>query len=258
MFSEDTKQRMKVSGIFVLQVYKIMTGTMLSIFLPQNCGDEMCSLGDNYHNSEVYHRIVFSWNCFTAFLFICSYLIELYREEWCVKYLDIDNNYPDNSLKHIIVKEKVLDKKMDQLNIYYFRTLSVNTFVYCVNMLLTIKMMNDNYYNNSTISCFISFSLLVIMKLYNSLTVGYQSVKNDKMTSAYMSEFVSYNVLDTDYVMAKYNGNKNNRLEDMTDLEENEDDKHFQDVNENSLICNDGGVVKEEEIIPIVDENKNI
>ena len=258
MFSEDTKQRMKVSGIFVLQVYKIMTGTMLSIFLPQNCGDEMCSLGDNYHNSEVYHRIVFSWNCFTAFLFICSYLIELYREEWCVKYLDIDNNYPDNSLKHIIVKEKVLDKKMDQLNIYYFRTLSVNTFVYCVNMLLTIKMMNDNYYNNSTISCFISFSLLVIMKLYNSLTVGYQSVKNDKMTSAYMSEFVSYNVLDTDYVMAKYNGNKNNRLEDMTDLEENEDDKHFQDVNENSLICTETSVDKEEEIIPIVDENKNI
>jgi len=256
MFSEDTKQRMKVSGIFLLQVYKIMTGTMLSIFLPQNCGDEMCSLGDNYHNSEIYHRFVFSWNCFSAFLFICSYLIELYREEWCVKYLDIDNNYPDNSLKHIIVKEKVLDKKMDQLNIYYFRTLSVNTFVYCVNMLLTIKMMNDNYYNNSTISCFISFSLLVIMKLYNSLNVGYQSVKNDKMTSAYMSEFVSYNVLDIDYVMDKYNGNKNNRLEDITGLdstglEENDDDKKFHDVNENS-------VVKEEEIIPIVDENKNI
>jgi len=256
MFSEDTKQRMKVSGIFLLQVYKIMTGTMLSIFLPQNCGDEMCSLGDNYHNSEIYHRFVFSWNCFSAFLFICSYLIELYREEWCVKYLDIDNNYPDNSLKHIIVKEKVLDKKMDQLNIYYFRTLSVNTFVYCVNMLLTIKMMNDNYYNNSTISCFISFSLLVIMKLYNSLNVGYQSVKNDKMTSAYMSEFVSYNVLDIDYVMDKYNGNKNNRLEDITGLdstglEENDDDKKFHDVNENS-------VVKEEEIIPIVDGNKNI
>ena len=181
-----------------------------------------------------------------------------------MKYLDIDNNYPDNSLKHIIIKEKVLDKKMDQLNIYYFRTLSVNTFVYCVNILLTIKMMNDNYYNNSTISCFISFSLLVIMKLYNSLNVGYQSVKNDKMMSAYMSEFVSYNVIDTDYVMKKYNGNKNNRLEDitgledMTDLEENEDDKHFQDVNENSLICTETSVVKEEEIIPIVDENKNI
>ena len=125
-------------------------------------------------------------------------------------------------------------------------------------------MMNDNYYNNSTISCFISFSLLVIMKLYNSLNVGYQSVKNDKMMSAYMSEFVSYNVIDTDYVLKKYNGNKNNRLEDITyfedsnDLEENEDDKNFQDVNEHRLICKESSVVKEEEIIPIVDENKNI
>jgi hypothetical protein len=41
------------------------------------------------------------------------------------------------------------------------------------------------------------------MKLYNSLSVAYQSVKNDKMTSAFMSEFVSYNVLDADYIVEK-------------------------------------------------------
>ena len=41
------------------------------------------------------------------------------------------------------------------------------------------------------------------MKLYNSLEVARQSVKNDKMMSAYMSEFVSFNVLDKDYVEAK-------------------------------------------------------
>jgi hypothetical protein len=41
------------------------------------------------------------------------------------------------------------------------------------------------------------------MKLYNSLGVARQSVKNDKMMSAYMSEFVSFNVLDADYVNAK-------------------------------------------------------
>ena len=52
-------------------------------------------------------------------------------------------------------------------------------------------------------SCFVSFVLLVMMKLYNSLSVGYQSVKNDKMMSAFMSEFVSYNVLDTDYLANK-------------------------------------------------------
>ena len=117
MIDEDIKQRVKVCGIFLLQVYKVTMGTMLSLFLPQNCEDRMCSIHDNYMNNEVYHRTTFYWNCFSGLLFICCYLIELYREEWCVKYLDIDNNIPDNSLKHIIVQEKELDTKMDKLNI---------------------------------------------------------------------------------------------------------------------------------------------
>ena len=236
MIDEDIKQRIKIGGIFLLQVYKIMTGTMLSLFIPQNCGDEMCSLNDNYNNNEVYHRTTFYWNSFSAFLFVCCYLIELYREEWCVKYLDIDNDYPDNSLKKIIVQEKDLDKKMDKLNKYYYHTLCVNSFVYFINILLTVKMMNDSYYNSSTLSCFVSFVLLVLMKLYNSLIVAYQSVKNDKMMSAYMCEFVSFNVLDNDYVQEKYNGLKNNRLEDIHRLDTEDE------------------VIKEEEIIPIIDK----
>jgi hypothetical protein len=241
MIDQDLKQRMKVSAIFFLQVYKVMTGTMLSLFLPQNCENKMCTLTENYENSEVYHSIVFYWNCLSAFTFFCYYMIELRREEWCVKYLDIDNDIPDNSLKAIIVKEKVLDRKMDKLNKYYYNTLCLNCMVYFINIMLTMKMIKDSYYNNSTLSCFVSFVLLVMMKLYNSFVVAHQSVKNDKMMSAYMSEFVSYNVLDEDYVKDKYNGNKNNRLEDITDVE----DKEFSDVREEEE-------VKVEEIIPIV------
>ena len=213
MIDTDLKQRVKVCGIFFLQVYKVMTGTMLSLFLPQNCGDKMCTLTENYENSEVYHSIVFYWNCLSALTFFCYYMIELRREEWCVKYLDIDNNYPDNSLKQIIVKEKTLDIKMDKLNKYYYDILLCTSITYFINMLLTIKMIYDNYHSNSTISCFMSFSLLVLMKLYNSWNVAYQSVKNDKMMSAFMNEFVSFNVLDEDYLNNKglTNYDNNNR-----------------------------------------------
>ena len=69
---------------------KVLTGTMLSLFIPQNCGDHMCSLTENYNNSELYHRSLFYCNCLSMFLFFCSYIIELRREEWCVKYLDIE------------------------------------------------------------------------------------------------------------------------------------------------------------------------
>ena len=101
-------------------------------------------------------------------------------------------------------------------------------------------MINNSYYNSSTLSCFVSFVLLVLMKLYNSFTVAYQSVKNDKMMSAYMCEFVSFNVLDNDYVKEKYNGLKNNRLEDITGIEEE--------------VVEDEGTVQEEEIIPIIEK----
>ena len=196
---QDIKQRVKVIGLFFLQSYKILTGTMLSLFIPQKCeGDTVCSLEQNYNNNELYHKSLFYWNCICMVLFIGSYLIELRREEWCVKYLDIDNNYPDNHLKKIIIKEKDLDMYIDHINKKYYYMLCITSFVYSINIGLTIKMIHNDYYNNSTISCFISFTLLVLMKLYNSLTVARESVLNDKMMSAYMSEFVSFNVLDKD------------------------------------------------------------
>tara|TARA_Y100001980_G_C14163820_1_gene41564 strand:+ start:29 stop:451 length:423 start_codon:yes stop_codon:yes gene_type:complete len=132
-------------------------------------------------------------------LFLGYYIIELKRENWSIKYLDIDNNKPDNALKEIIRNEPKLDKEMDKLNLYYYYSLWSTIIAYFINVLLMIKILNDDYHSSSTISCFMSFVLLVLMKLYNSYIVAKESVKNDKMMSAYMSEFVSYNVLDKDY-----------------------------------------------------------
>ena len=228
----DLVQRIKVAGIFLLQIYKVTTGTMLSLFIPQSCGDKICSLQENYENSEAYHQMVFYWNAFAMLTFFSYYLVELRREEWAIKYLDINNDLPDNSLKEIIRKDPPLDKKMDKLNIYYYNLLRFNCGVYFVNICLTVKMIKDSYHSSSTLSCFVSFVLLVLMKLYNSVVVARESVHNDKMMSAYMSEFVSFNVLDKDYVEEKQN-----MLEDITD--EKKDEKK-------------DDILKEEDIIPQV------
>ena len=136
-------------------------------------------------------------------LFFGYYMIELKRENWAIKYLDIDNDKPDNSLKEIIKQEPKLDKVMDQLNIYYYYFLNATIVAYTINVALMIKILKTGYHGSSTISCFMSFVLLVLMKLYNSFVVARESITNDKMMSAYMSEFVSYNVLDSDYVAQK-------------------------------------------------------
>lgn len=211
-FDVDFLQRIKVGGIFCLQIYKILTGTLLTVFVPQSCEtlletntteNRICTLTQNFENNDLYHKKTLYWNITTMVLFLGYYMIELKRENWSIKYLDIDNNKPDNSLKEIIKTEPELDKYMDRLNIYYYNFLLATIFSYAVNVGLMVKILYTDYHSSSTISCFMSFVLLVLMKLYNSFIVARESVKNDKMMSAYMSEFVSYNVLDSDYMTQK-------------------------------------------------------
>ena len=250
MISQDFKQRIKVGAIFLLQIYKVTTGTLLSLFVPQACssddyldgssdsdnGSRICTLQENFDNADGYHKTVLYWNMFSMFTFFTYYLIELRREEWAIKYLDIDNDKPDNSLKEIIRQEPELDRRMDKLNLLYYRTLMFNCGTYGINLGLSAKLVKDGYHSSSTLSCFISFALLVLMKLYNSLEVAQQSVKNDKMTSAYMSEFVSFNVLDEDYVKAKLENTLHKEEEELKNelqleeipitIEDNRPDRH--------------------------------
>jgi len=211
---QDIVQRIKVVGIFALQFYKVLTGTLLTLFVPQACYPELtdgseerniqiCTLTQNYENNEIYHRTTLYWNGFSFLLFVMCYMFELRREHWAIKFLDINNDIPDNALKEKIIEEPKLDKQMDRLNRFYYHALLLTSGVYFINIMLMIKILITDYHSMSTISCFVSFVLLVMMKLYNSLSVGYQSVKNDKMMSAFMSEFVSYNVLDSDYLANK-------------------------------------------------------
>ena len=216
---QDIIQRIKVTGIFFLQFYKVLTGTMLSLFIPQACyesisdGSEIiyteevriCTLSQNFKNDEIYHQITLYWNSISFLCFIYCYLLELKRESWAIKFLDVDKDKSDNALKEIIVNEPKLDKQMDKLNRLYFYGLSVTSVVYLINVLMMINVLYQDYHSMSTISCFISFTLLVQMKLYNSLSIAYKSVKNDTMLSAFLTEFVSFNVLDKDYISDKNN-----------------------------------------------------
>ena len=251
MFTEDTIQRLKVGGIFLLQLYKITTGTLLSLFVPQKCEDnQVCSISDNLNNTETYHKMVMYVNFSSMFIFLSYYLVELYREEWCVKNLDIDNNYSDNHLKNIIDRIPKLNKKMDDLNKLYYHLFNLNCSIYVINLGLSVKLLNDNYHSSATISSFVSFVLLVLMKLYNSYGVTRVSIKDDKMTSAYMTEFVSYNVFDKDYIQ-KHNLDEDEINNTSTsDEETNDKGTNTENMKSEDIIKPDDIKINTEKIMP--------
>mgnify|MGYP006261320123 FL=1 len=52
----DTKERIKVLLIFLLQSYKVAMGSMLVLFVPQLCDDGVCSITDNLNKEDALHR----------------------------------------------------------------------------------------------------------------------------------------------------------------------------------------------------------
>jgi len=203
MVDQDVIQRVKVCGFFFLELYKITTGTLLSLFVPQKCDEHVCTITENLNNKETYHSIVMYTNFVSMFLFLSYYIVELYREEWCVRNLDVDNNYSDNHLKQIIIKLPNLNDRMDKLNKIYYHLFNLNCFIYTINLGISIKLLKDNYHSSATISSFCSFVLLVLMKFYGSYEVSRKSIKEDKMTSSFIKEFISYNVIDKDFLKKK-------------------------------------------------------
>jgi len=229
-FDVDFVQRVKVGGTFILELYKVSVGCMLSLFVPQACDTEICTLEQNYEKTSIYHRTALSTNMFSLFLFFVSYIVELNRENWAIKYLDVDYDKPDNSLKEIITREPELNRKMDKLNKVYFYILSFTGGIYLINLGVMGKILYEDYHSMNTVSCAASFSLLVLMKLYNSLSVARVSLKNDEMRSAFLREFTSFNVLDEDYIAEKYAGKPDEEMSNYTDVREPESETNALDL----------------------------
>ena len=94
-------------------------GTFLVVFVPQQCGDDVCSLSDNFSNDALLNRAALACN-FAAFATVLGfYAVEIKRENWCIQYLDIDPNRSNNHLDDEIEGYPVLKSEMASLNKQY-------------------------------------------------------------------------------------------------------------------------------------------
>ena len=67
MDDQDTQQKLNVALTLVLEVYRVLMGAMLVLFVPQNCGGEICSLSDNFdRNDGGLTKSAFAFNMLTV------------------------------------------------------------------------------------------------------------------------------------------------------------------------------------------------
>ena len=205
----NLKERIKTMGVLILQSYKILMGTMTALFIPQKCYNlidvndaHLCSITENLNKEDKVTKITLGFNVFTAFTFMVLYFVEMQREQWLIKNLDIDHNKADNYLSNKLSQEcndNILiniKKSLYKYNNYYYYTSIGTISIFVINNLASISLLSDNNYGTTTITTYVSFLLLILVKLYNSMFVSYISRKKHRALSAYMVEFSSFNSID--------------------------------------------------------------
>lgn len=193
--NNDTKERIRVAFIFGLEVYKIAMGSFLSIFIPHTCDEEVSECNMSL-SSTVLGRAAFGLNA-AAFTSICAlYAIELTRENFCIKHLDINPDLPDTHLATIAPES--LKTKLIAWNDLYWRAASVGMVLTTSNVAVSSVFLANHYESSNTITTLLSFSILVFMKLIRSYSMAKKSKHSLRAFSAYMTEFTSFNALDPD------------------------------------------------------------
>lgn len=195
----DTKQRITTFFSMCLEFYKVLMGTFLVIFVPQECNGDICTMKENFFNGTVLNSAGNICNFVTFTSIGTLYIIELKRENWCIQYLDIDDEKSTNNLDTEIEAYPKYKAQMARLNTQYIRSVYVALFMMITNFIVSGVTVYQSYSGTNSITTFLSFFMLVFMKLYSSWTVGALSIKDERANSAYMKEPKTYNTIDADY-----------------------------------------------------------
>lgn len=197
----DLKERLKIIFLFFLQSYKVIMGCLLVVFVPQNCGDHMCTVTDNLYNQNTFHQACLSFNYISVILFTICYIIELKRENWCVEYLDINKDFSDNHLENVIGDRPELKKQIMTINNRYYISTRITMGFYVINLILSSIYIFFKSLGLTTLTSYLSFVLLIVMKLNNAYLISADTKNNDRLLSSYMCEYQSFNVIDKDHVI---------------------------------------------------------
>ena len=197
--SQDSKQKMNVALTLVLEVYRVMMGAFLLVFVPQKCGNDLCSLSEHATSDSAFNKGIFGLNAFTLFLFLILYGVEVKREHKLIHYLEVNRTKPVDNESVGEELNKIEKSKIEKIwnldSQYYYLGLSAS-FVYLVNAVLSTIIIADKYYDSKTITVLATNILFMGMKVYDVYSIC--NTKKNVFYSAYLTSRVQFNDVDPD------------------------------------------------------------
>ena len=196
----DTKQRINACIAFMLEFYKILMGTFLTVFVPHGCGyQKICTLSYNVRNVDPFHRMALGFNIFSFVTFLVMYGIELKRENWCITYLDMDPTKPIENLDVEIETYPVLKENMHRLNHRYKSLVVTCSVVQVANIAISVTDIGRYWAGMSSFTPLLGYILLIGMKMHKTRARATASLRSERAYSAFLSGPKTYNAIDRDH-----------------------------------------------------------
>ena len=248
----DNKQRISAGIAFILEFYKMLMGTFLVAFIPQDCGGSVCTLAENVLNSNWLYMFGNISNLISFFIVLYFYFIELKRENWSITYLDIDHNKSHNNLDEEVEGYPTIKQELLHINNKYLNATKVSIITLIINFAISFTTIGFNMIGMNSLNAMISFLLLIAMKMNSALGVAKKSVTKDRIYSAYLKLPEIYNSIDVDH--DNIEGNEST-CESNSIQENNNIDEEMRESNEQTTDIIDEETNESKEQNNIVDEN---
>lgn len=198
--NQNSYQRFIVLINILFEFYRIISCSLLILFIPQKCGVYVCSVNDNFQWKTKLYGIALIYNFVTLFFFSFIYFLEIKRENVLIKYLDVTPELPYNKADvEKLLEQLPLNKKEKVLyaHNYYQKYANIMIFIYSANAILSGLVITKYRIPNQTLSTFITYILFILIKLNNVYAIA--NTEEYTFYSAYLTINMQFNDIDNKY-----------------------------------------------------------
>lgn len=203
--SDDTKERLRVGILIVIEMCRVSMGCFTSVFVTHACrprkegqGEDECSYMFAWQPETRLGKVTLALNSITCVLFLCLYAVEVYRENWLIEYLDSNDTIPTVNLSTAIPFH--LNKELSRINVLYWHTTWSTMVLFLINFAVSAKFLSKTFTTLSTLSAFAGFTILLGQKIYYAASIAYTGRSGYVAQSAFLTIPYTYNTIDEDHV----------------------------------------------------------
>jgi len=202
MSDQDFKQKSAVYIGFLLELYRVIMGSMLVIFVPQSCGDHICGMFENNTVVPEVYTTAIVMNAYSLVCFLIMYIVEIKRENRLISYLEVDKHLPfdNDSIEDALVK--LPDDKHASIlayDGYYLHSgyLALSAFV--LNAGISGYVVFVNYLDDKTMTVYLTNILFMALKVKETYDIV--NTKKNIFYSAYLTDRIQFNAVDKDHML---------------------------------------------------------